>query len=128
MSCDLFKELLPSIMQNNDDVLEDEKDYNPFVVNQALSHHLDCVLYANEVNINYNLDKRMQYDYLRYSIRKYKRKYQQWVKRKNEEDLELVKAYFNYSTEKARNALNILSKSQIDEIRKVMDKGGLSKK
>lgn len=126
---DLFKEIIPSIIQNNDNVLDEEKEYNPFVVNTALSHHLDCVLYVNEMNLNYNLDKRMQYDYLRYSIRKYKRKYQQWVKKNNEEEnLELIKECFNYSTEKARNALNILSKSQIDEIRKVMDKGGLPKK
>jgi hypothetical protein len=28
------------------------KDYAPFIVNRSLSYHMDCVLYANEINLH----------------------------------------------------------------------------
>ena len=64
---DLFKEIIPSILQNKKSVIHDEidlKDYTPFVVNRALSYHLDCVLYVNELNRLPGIDKDMQYSYL----------------------------------------------------------------
>ena len=46
---DLFKEIIPSILQTKENVFgEDYSDYVPYVVNKALSYHVDCVLYANE--------------------------------------------------------------------------------
>jgi len=47
---DLFKDIIPSILQTKKCVINDEidqKDYVPFVVNRALSYHMDCILYAN---------------------------------------------------------------------------------
>ena len=51
---DLFKEVVPSILQTKKNVFSDEheyKDYKAFMVNRALSFHMDCVLYANEMNL-----------------------------------------------------------------------------
>ena len=48
---DLFKDIIPSVLQTKKDVLEDEKDYNAFVVNKALSFHFDCVLQVNSMNM-----------------------------------------------------------------------------
>ena len=42
----------------------------------------------------------------------------------SEDDLELVKSYYGYSDEKARQALSILSDDQLTLIRKKQDKGG----
>jgi len=117
---DLFKDIIPSILQTKTDVLVDgvsEKVYAPFVVNKALSYHSDCVLYANEMNANYMLDVKMQYDYLRHSIRSKKRPFNKWVKREKESDLEAIKLYFGYSTRAARDALSVLSEGQLKFIR-----------
>ncbi len=127
MALDLFRELIPSLMQGKEPLLEEEKDYNPWMVNSALSYHFDCVLYAQEMNMNYNLDKKMQHDYLFHSLRKYKRKYQTWNKKVNNQDLSVIKEYFGYSNTKAKEALNILTTEQIGAIKLMLEKGGLKK-
>jgi hypothetical protein len=125
---DLFKEIIPSILQTGKSVLHDEtayKDYAPFVVNRALSYHMDCVLHVNEVNKIPNVDKDMQYQYLLNTIRPMKRKFAPWQKANKDKDIECVKLYFGYSDQKARDALLILTDEQIAEIRKRTDKGGV---
>ena len=117
---DLFKDIIPSILQTKTDVLVDgvsEKVYAPFVVNKALSYHADCVLYANEMNANYMLDVKMQYDYLRHSIRSKKRPFNKWVKKEKESDLEAIKLYFGYSTRAARDVVSVLTEGQLKFIR-----------
>lgn len=121
---DLFKDIIPSILQTKKDCLVDEKDYVPFVVNKALSHHYDCILHANIMNMYPNLDKPLQFQYYLNTIRSYKRPYKKWLKRETIADLELVKEYYNFSTEKAKEALSILTEDQLDVIRKRLDKGG----
>ena len=66
---DLFKDVIPSILQTKKNVLDDEKDYHAFVVNRALSFHYDCVLQANEMNKNPGLPATLQYQYLLNTIR-----------------------------------------------------------
>ena len=127
---DLFKEIIPSILQTKKCVINDEidqKDYVPFVVNRALSYHMDCILYANEMNLNSGLDKDMQYQYLLNSVRSMKRKFQPWQKSKTISDLECVKEYFGYSNNKAKDALRILSEEQLVELREKTHKGGVNK-
>ena len=124
---DLFKEIVPSILQTkksviNDDI--DQKDYAPFLVNRALSYHMDCVLYANEMNIHNQLDKDMQYQYLLNTIRPMKRKFQSWQKAEVDNNIECVKEFFGYSNQKAKEALRILSDEQIAEIKAKTNKGG----
>jgi len=123
---DLFKEIIPSILQTKEPVLENEKDYVPFVVNRALSYHYDCAMYANEMNRLPNLDRKLQYDYLLNSIRGYKRPYQKWQKREENDALDAVKEYYGYSNERAKEALSLLSDAQVDEIRNRIYKGGLN--
>ena len=121
---DLFKEVIPSILQNKKNVLEEEKDYNAFVVNKALSFHYDCVMQANEMNRYPSLPVTLQYHYLLNSIRGYKRPFRPWQKRETIEDLETVKEYFGYSNEKAKEVLVLLNADQIEEIKKAIHKGG----
>lgn len=131
MMPDLFKEILPSILQNKKNVLEteeDEKSYVPFVVNKAVSFHLDCIMPANVMNMNHTLDKKLQYHYYLNTLRGYKRPFHKWYKRETLENLDLVKEYFNYSNEKAKEALKVLSEDQLSEIRKLNDKGGTDEK
>lgn len=125
---DLFKDIIPSILQNKKNVLEDEKEYAPYIVNKALSFHKDCILNANEMNKRPNLDPLLQYHYLLNTIRGYKRPYQKWLKRETIDDLETLKEYYNCSSEKAKEILSVLSNDQIIEIRKRLNKGGLNDK
>lgn len=103
---------------------QDENEYVPFIVNKALAFHYDCVGFANEMNMRPFLDKKLQYYFLLYTIRGYKRPFQKWYKRETMEDIEVVKEYFNFSTEKAKQALMILSEDQLNNIKKLLDKGG----
>ena len=127
---DLFKDIIPSILQTKKNVLQDEidvKDYTPFVVNRALSYHMDCILYANELNLYPEMDKDLQYQYLLNTIRPMKRKFQPWQKASDDKDLECVKEYFGYSNQKAKEALRILNDEQIAEIKANTIKGGVNK-
>jgi hypothetical protein len=127
---DLFKEIVPSILQTKKNPFKDEldyKDYVPFVVNRALSFHQDCVLYANELNLSPGMDKDMQYQFYLNTIRSMKRKFQPWQKSSTDKNIEAVKTYFGYSNEKAKEALRILTEEQIAEIIIKTDKGGVNR-
>ena len=125
---DLFKEIIPSILHNKNYVLDDEKDYHAFVVNRALSFHYDCVLQCNEMNKLPGLPGALQYQYLLNTIRGYKRPFRKWEKRQTITNIDLIKEYYNYSNEKAKDALSLLSDDQLSEIRKDLDKGGSVKR
>ena len=127
---DLFKDIVPSILQTKQNVLveeHDEKDYNSYIVNRALSYHLDCVPYANQINQVHFVDKKLQYHYLLNSIRQMKRKFQPWQKSEEDKNLACVKEYFGYSNSKAKEALRILSDEQLAYIKTKTDKGGVRK-
>jgi hypothetical protein len=129
---DLFKEVIPSILQTKKHVLAtefDEKEYSPYLVNKALSYHFDCILYVNQMNIQPNLDSQMQYGYLINTIRPMKRKFQPWQKSDiaDEDNFKAIKEYFGYSDEKAKSAMRTLTEQQISEIKIKTTKGGAGK-
>ena len=99
------------------------KKYPAFVVNRCLSYFPDTIFFANEMNVHHHLDNRVQYEYLMQSTRKRKR-FSKWAKDDKPKDLELIKKYFGYNNRKAEEALQILDKQQIDEIREFMSEGG----
>ena len=106
---------------------EDEtskKEYVPYIINKCLSAHIDCILYANEMNLHHSLDKDMQYSFYLNSLRK-KKRFSPWIRKDKVDDLECIKKYYGYSNEKASQALKILNKSQIDFIKKRLETGGM---
>jgi hypothetical protein len=130
MKIDLFKEVIPSILTTKKNPFKDEndyKDYTPFVVNRALSYHVDCILYANEMNLYPELDKDMQYLFYLNIIRGMKRKFQPWQKAEVNKDIDSIKEYFGYSNEKARDALKVLTPEQVAIIKDKTNKGGIKK-
>ena len=100
------------------------KKYPKYVINKMMSGHIDCILHANEMNRYYNLDNALQYQYFLYSIRKSKR-FTPWTKQSTDNDLELVKEFYGYSNEKAKVALSILTKEELEVIKAKLDTGGL---
>ena len=114
-----------AINDNKDIMVDDlaEKAYDPFMVNRSLSYFQDTVLSANEMNINHHIDKRLQNDFLINMVRKRKR-FSKWIKPQIESDVEVVKEYYGYSNEKARQVLPLLSPEQINGLKKKVNKGG----
>lgn len=124
---DLFKEIIPSILQTKEYALlteQDEKSYSSFMVNRALSFHRDTVLFANEMNKYTSLDNKLKYDFLLNIVRASKRPYSKWHKKAKDSDLDKVKEYYGYSDAKASEALNILTDDQIAALEKLLYKGG----
>jgi hypothetical protein len=100
-----------------------ENQYNPYIVNRAMSFNSDTVIAGNEMNSRTHLDKKMQYDFLMSIVRKAKR-YNKWMK--PEEDLEAVQEFFGYSFNKAKEAVRILTSDNIESIKQYLktSKGG----
>ena len=102
---------------------ESKKGYNPFLTNHQLSYFPDTVQVANAMNRYYDLDKKLQYDFLLNIVRKRKR-FSKWGKPEDIENLEVVKEYYGYSNEKAKSILPLLSQEQVEIIKSRMYKGG----
>jgi len=109
-----------NIMDENPDAVD---EYAPYIINRCMSGHLDTILIANEMNINSHLGKKMQYDFFINIVRPRKR-FSPWLKKEKIESLEMIKQYYNYSGEKARSALKILTQDQINFIEQKMNRGG----
>ena len=54
-----LKDWLNSINFNKEDLSENISTYPPYIINRCLSGHLDCVMFANEMNRYNFLDKDM---------------------------------------------------------------------
>ncbi len=100
-----------------------EKQYNAFIVNKSLSYGADTVIYANEMNSRPHLDRRLQFDFLINTVRPRKR-YNKWLKPETVDVLEIIQQYYGYSIDKARQVLPLISDTQLDIIKKKMNRGG----
>lgn len=123
-----LKDWLNSINQSKINIIDDEpsskKDYAPYIINRCLSGTIDTLMYANEMNKNHSLDKKLQYDFFINTVRTRKR-FSPWIKQEKIKELEVVKSYYGYSNEKAKQALRILSKEQINFIKTKIETGGM---
>ena len=122
-----LKDWLNSINFNKENLIDEDPEaissYPPYIVNRCLSGAVDSVLFANEMNLNAHLDKDMQYSFFLYTLRKRKR-FSPWLKKEQVDDLDLVKKHYGYSNEKAKVAVSLLTKTQIENIRDKHDMGG----
>jgi hypothetical protein len=122
-----LKDWLNSINFTKENLLEDDpsiaKEYPPYIINRCLSSHIDCILFANEMNKSHFLDKDMQYSFYLNSLRK-KKRFSPWIRKDKIKDLECVKQYYGYNNEKASQALKILNKEQIEFIKQRLETGG----
>ena len=111
-----------NLMRNSDNDELAESGYVPYITNRSLSYFIDTIFYSNEINQFHHADNKLQYEYLLNSIRP-KKRFAKWVKTMDSDDLEIVKLYFGYSTQKAMQALNILSPRQLKEITNKVTRG-----
>jgi len=122
-----LKDWLNSINTNKNNLIDEdpdvEKSYPSYIVNRCLSGQIDSVMFANEMNMRPNLSKKLQYDFFLNSLRKRKR-YSPWIRKEQLENLDIVKRYYGYSSEKAKQVLNILTREQLSFIRDRLETGG----
>lgn len=121
-----LKDYLNSINHQKNNLLDADnsiKGYPPYIINRCLSGTIDTIMYANEMNINHFLDNDVQYIFLLNSLRP-KKRFSPWLRADKLKDLEIVKQYYGYSNEKAKTALGMLSKDQLDYIKSRLNVGG----
>ena len=122
-----LKDWLNSINQNKKNIMDNdpstEKTYPPYIINKCLSSHIDTIMFANEININHHITKKLQYDFY-INIVRTKKRFSPWIKKEANKDLDYVKSYYGYSNEKAYQALRILTKEQLTFIKSKFDTGG----
>ena len=121
-------DFLNSISLTKKNLLEEDhlaiKNYTPFMVNRGLSYYPDTVLYANEMNRFIEIPREWQFSFLLNTITRRKR-YSKWFKADAKtKEIELVMEYYGYSTEKARNVVDLLSEEQLLAIEGKLNKGG----
>ena len=123
-----LSDYLNSINWSKEDLQERDgdwmKNYPSYIVNKCLDGFIDSVLYANEMNRRHHLSKDMQYSFYLNSLRK-KRRYSPWLKKDKVQDLDVIKQYYGYNNDKARDALRILTKDQIELIKSKLNTGGV---
>jgi hypothetical protein len=123
-----LKEYLKAINTSKERLMDGEdeqweKKYPPYIVNKCLAPFQDTIFLVNEMNMNHQIDKKLQFDFLLNTLRT-RNRYTPWLKAKKEKDLECVKEYYGYGNEKAKSALNILNNEQIKTIKDSLNKGG----
>jgi len=96
-----------------------EKYYNPYITVSYFSKFEDCIFIVNEINtFKHPLSKPEHFLYLHSMIRKRKRFYKKTDKKNDIEDsIKLVQEYFEYSREKAKEAIKILTTEQLKKIK-----------
>ena len=109
-------------LMDSDDLLW-QKKYPSFIVNKILSGFQDCIMLVNEMNRNHFMDKDMQFQFLLNSIRS-KKRYSPFLRSSKLKDLDVVKEYYGYNNEKAKVALDILTKDEVKLIKEKIFKGG----
>ena len=124
-----LKEYLNAINFTKKNLMDSEdkdwvKKYPTFIVNKILSGFQDTVMLANEVNRNHFLDKDMQFQFLLNSIRA-KKRFSPFLRADKLKDIECVKEYYGYNNEKAKTALDLLTKEQLKLIKEKLFKGGI---
>jgi len=104
---------------------EDEKGYAAFLINRGLSQFQDTIFYANEMNRYHKLDNKLQYQFLINIVRKRKR-FSKWAKADTADAdiIEAIKIVYNYSNDKARQVVGLLSKDQKSALLEKIHKGG----
>lgn len=101
-----------------------EKQYNPYLINRALSFGSDTIIPANEVNCRPHLSKAAQNIFL-INIIEPRKRYNKWLKGIKTENLDIICEYYGYSYKKAKQVLPLLTEDQINTIKEKLYKGGI---
>jgi hypothetical protein len=99
--------------------------YNPWAVNKILSRTPDGLLVANDLNRGTTKTKYEQYRHYYHRLSKNPRRFGEKMEPEKSKYLQMVMDYYDFSKEKARVALTILTESELKKIKRFLDKGGI---
>jgi len=119
-------DFVKSVSYDKKDLMVDEveeKAYQPFLINKALSYHQDSVFLTNEMNVRHGVDNRLQYQFFLNTLRK-RQRFSQWSKPYISKKIDTVKQYYQISTREAKDYVNLLSDKQVRELKNRMKTGG----
>ena len=119
-------DFVKSVSYDKKDIMVDdveEKAYAPFLINKSLSYHEDSLFFTNEMNCRHGLDHRLQYLFLLNTLRK-RQRFSQWSKPYLSKKLDTIKDYYQISTLKAKEYMEVLSDKEVRELKKRMKTGG----
>lgn len=105
----------------------DRKNYNKFMVNRALSQFVDCIFFANEMNMNSHIDTDMHHDFLFHVISS-KKRFAKWPKSSVSKELKLIMEYYGYSERQAKQVEDLFDKNDFVQLKQKLEKGGLKRK
>ncbi|SVE34765.1 uncharacterized protein METZ01_LOCUS487619 [marine metagenome] len=121
-------DFVKSVSQTKIDLMVDEveeKAYQPFLINKALSYHQDSVFFTNEMNIRHGVDNRLQYVFFLNTLRK-RQRFSKWSKPYISKKLDVIKKHYQVSTKIAKEYVELLTDKQMKELKKTMNLGGIN--
>ena len=99
---------------NDHKEIEVTKDYSQYLTNRFFSLFQDTILIANHVNNMSRIDNYSNYKYYLNLISKRKR-FTNWPKGSDPELINIIAEFYNFSMDKALDAMKILSDQFTDE-------------
>lgn len=98
-----------------------DNKFNVFITNKLFSNTPDSIVYANYANqLRSSIDPQMVYDFYYYGLPKSSKRYGKWNKTSSDFDediIEYVQSYLNYSRSKAIDALMMFDENTLKEIK-----------
>jgi hypothetical protein len=120
-----------SISQNKENLMRGtyndelaEREYKPFLTNKSLSYHQDTILISNMMNMNAQIDNKLQYEFLLNIVRP-KKRYSKWLKSEVENNVSIISEYYDVPINVAKQYAMVLSNEQIDYLKQKLEKGGI---
>ena len=127
-----YSRYIASIKTTGKDIWNDEKpsSYSPYLIQRGLfSDDASAMGILNAANQRV-MDKELHYKFLLHSLPKNVKYVAQSKKKKDAvtiKYLSVVKRYFGYNDEKARDAINILNPVQLELIASTLNEGGVKR-
>ena len=127
-----YSRYIATIKTTGKDIWNDEKpsSYSPYLIQRGLfSDNASAMRILNAANQRV-MDKELHYKFLLHSLPKNVKYVAQSKKKKDAvtiKYLSVVKRYFGYNDEKARDAINILNPVQLELIASTLNEGGVKR-
>lgn len=118
---DVFKEVIPSLTSKQylyKDIENEDIEINLYLLNKALSYYPESVLFANDVNIEFQSSPtKMVYDYYYYSLSKGKLPFKKWGKRSTgQKEVEVIRKVYSCNEKTALEYIKLIKEEDLIKI------------
>ena len=101
---------------------EHQSVYNSFMIDRALSQHLDTVLFASEITQR-SIPPKMAYDFYRIAIQPKRKRFGKWSKTETD-DVQFIMDAYKVNRHRAQEISKLINKSDRKTIDDIMSTGG----